>query len=29
LITAETPTSSEPLLRQPPFFAAISVACRT
>jgi len=29
LITAETPASSEPLLRQPPFSAAISIACRT
>jgi hypothetical protein len=29
LITAETPASCEPLLRQPPFSAAISVACRT
>ena len=29
LITAETPASSESLLRQPPFSAAISVACRT
>jgi hypothetical protein len=29
LITTETPASSESLLRQPPFSAAISVACRT